>query len=83
MIGVPQLCGNENVFARDTPSGKSCLQRLAYLALIPVSLRTIEVSKSGVQRVSGRSYGHGWVGNQGAEAECGHMAASVVERYSS
>ena len=25
MIGVPQLCGDENVFARDPISGKSCL----------------------------------------------------------
>src|ERR1700683_481096 len=35
VIGVPQLCGDENVFARDPSSGKSCLQRPAYLALIP------------------------------------------------
>jgi hypothetical protein len=29
------------------------------------------VSKSGFQCVSGRSYRHGCVGNQGAKAECG------------
>src|SRR6202007_1245057 len=75
------LCGNKNVFARDPSSGKSCLQRPAYLALVPVSFRAIEVSKSGFQCVSGRSFRHGGVGNQGAEAECGHMAAAVVERY--
>ena len=63
VIGVPQLCGNKNVFARDPSSGKSCLQRPAYLALVPVSFRAIEVSKSGFQCVSGRSYRHGWVGN--------------------
>src|SRR6267378_4272886 len=28
VIGVPQLCGNKNVFALDPSSGKSCLQRL-------------------------------------------------------
>src|ERR1700738_2073766 len=39
MIGVPQLRGNKDVFASNTSSGKSCLQRLAYLALVPVSLR--------------------------------------------
>ena len=82
MIGVPQLCGNKNVFARDPFSGKSCLQRLAYLALVPVSFRAIEVSKSGFQCVSGRSYRHGCVGNEGAKAECGHVAGSVVERNS-
>src|SRR5215469_12011172 len=42
MIGVPQLCGDKNVFARDPPGGKSCLQRYAYLTLVPVSLGTIE-----------------------------------------
>jgi hypothetical protein len=26
-----------------------------------------------------RRYRDGWVGNQGAKAECGHMAGSVVE----
>src|SRR6516165_7582843 len=63
VIGVPQLCGNKNVFARDPSGGKPCLQRPAYLALVPVSFRAIEVPKSGFQRVSGRSYRHGWVGN--------------------
>jgi hypothetical protein len=82
MIGVPQLCSDENVFARDPISGKSCLQRLAYLALVPVSFRAIEVSKSGVQRVAGRSFRHGCVGDQSAKPECRHMAAAVVERHS-
>jgi hypothetical protein len=63
VIGVPQFCGNKNVFARNSSRGKSCLQRRAYLALIPVSFRTIEVSKSGFQCVSGRSYRQGCVGN--------------------
>jgi hypothetical protein len=58
------------------------LQRLAYLALVPVSFRAIEVSKSGFQSPPGRSDGHGWVGNQGAKAECGHLAASVIQRHS-
>jgi hypothetical protein len=33
--------------SRDPSSGKSCLQRPAYLALVPVSFRAIEMSKSG------------------------------------
>jgi hypothetical protein len=82
MIGVPQLCGNKNVFARDPRSSKSCLQRLAYLALVPVPLSTIEVSESSFQCVPRCSYRHGGVGNQGAKAECGHMATSIVERHS-
>src|SRR6516164_5059462 len=63
VIGVPQLCGYKNIFARDPSGGKPRLQRAADLALVPVSFRAIEVSKSGFQRVSGRSYRHGYVGN--------------------
>jgi hypothetical protein len=63
VIGVPQLCGNKNVFARDPSSGKSCLQSPAYLALVPVPFRAIEVAKTGFECVSGRSYRNGWVGN--------------------
>jgi hypothetical protein len=82
VIGVPQLCGYKNVFARDPSSGKSCLERLAYLTLIPVSLRTIEVPESSFQFASGRSYRHSWIWNQRAKAECRYMTASVVERHS-
>src|SRR5271166_7091175 len=82
VIGIPQLGGNKNVFARAPLIGKSCLQRPAYLALVPVSFRAIEVSKSGFQCFSGRSYGHGCVGNQGPKAECRHLADSVVESNS-
>src|ERR1700739_3400967 len=42
VIGIPQLCGKKNVFAPDPSSRKSCLQRPAYLALVPVSFRAIE-----------------------------------------
>jgi hypothetical protein len=63
MIGVPQLCGNKDVFTRDPSSGKSCLQRLAHLTLVPVSFRTIEVSKSSTQRFSGSTYRRGGIGN--------------------
>src|SRR5215471_17475855 len=73
VVGVPQLCGNKDVLARD-PSGKSCLQGPAHLALVTVSFRAIEVSKSGGKRVAGGSEGHACVGNEGAKAECGHMA---------
>jgi hypothetical protein len=82
MIGVPQFCGNKDVFTRNPSSGKSCPQRLAHLTLVPVSFRTIEVSKSSFQRVSGSTYRRGRIGNQGAKPECGHIAGSVVERYS-
>jgi predicted lipase len=82
MIGVPQLRGNKDVFTRNPISGKSCLQGFAHLAFVLVSFRTIEVSKSSFQRASGSTYRYGCVGNQGAKAECGHMAAAVIERYS-
>src|SRR5580704_17710342 len=63
VIGVPQLCGDENVFARDPSRREPCLQGCANLALVAVSFRAIEVAESGVEGVSGRSYRHGWVGN--------------------
>src|SRR5260221_7596177 len=63
VIGVPQLRGNKNVFARDPASGKPRLQRPANLALVPVAFRAIEVSKSGIQCVSGRGFRQGWVRN--------------------
>src|ERR1041385_246427 len=56
MIGVPQLCGNKDVFTPDLAGGESSLQRLAHLTLVPVSFRTIEVSKSSLQGVSGSIY---------------------------
>jgi hypothetical protein len=58
------------------------MQRLAHFALVLVPLSAIEVSKSGFQCGPGRSDRHGRVGNQRAEAECRHLAASVVERHS-
>ena len=79
VIGVPHLRRNKNVSARNPPSGKSCLQRLANLALIPISFRAIEVSKSRVQRVSSRSDRQGRVGNQRAKAKCRHTPGSVAE----
>jgi hypothetical protein len=39
VIGVPQLCGHKDFFACDPSGGEVCLQRLAYLALVPVSFR--------------------------------------------
>src|SRR6516165_7431302 len=80
MIGVPQLCGNKDVFTRNAFSGKSSLQRDAHLTLVPVSFRAIKVSKSSFQRVSGSTYRCGRIGNLGAKAEYGHLAGSVVER---
>jgi hypothetical protein len=82
MIGVPQLCGNKDVFTRNPSGGESSLQRLAYLMLVPVSFRTIEVSKSSFQRVSGSTYRRGCIGNQSAKSEYGYVAGSVAERHS-
>jgi hypothetical protein len=82
MIGVPQLCGNKDVFPRNPSSGKACPQRLAHFTLVPVSFRTVEVSKSSFQRVSRSTYRCGWIRNQGAKPEYRHMAGSVAERQS-
>src|ERR1700722_4582351 len=81
MICVPQLCRNKNIFTRKPSSGKSGLQGLAHLTLISISFRTIEMSKSSFQRVSGSTDGLGCIGNQGAEAEYRHPACPVVERH--
>jgi hypothetical protein len=81
MIGVPQLRGDKDVLTRD-PSGKCFLQRLTHFTLVSVSLRTIEVSKSGFQRIARRTDRHGRIRNQSAKPECGHTARSVGERYS-
>jgi hypothetical protein len=59
MIGVPQLCGNKDVFAPNPASGKSYMQRFAHFTLISISFRTIEVSKSSFQRVSRGTYRRG------------------------
>jgi hypothetical protein len=80
MMGVPQLCVNKNVSARDPAGRKAYLQRLAYLALVPVSFGAIEVPESGLQCVSGRTDRYGWIVNEGAEPERGHVARSVFER---
>jgi hypothetical protein len=82
MIRVPQLCGNKDVFTREPSGGNSCLQGLAHLTLVPISFRTIEVSKSGFQRVSGSTHRRGCISNKGAKPEYGHLAESVVERHS-
>jgi hypothetical protein len=81
MIGVPQLCGNKDAFTRNPSSGKSSLQSFAHLTLIPISLRTIEVSKSSFQRVSGCTYRRGCIRNQGTKAEYRHMAGFMPERH--
>src|SRR6185369_11110531 len=82
MIGVPQFCCDEDILARDPSGGKSCAQRLAHVAFVAVSFGTIEVSKPSFQRVFGRAHRHGWIGNEGAKPEHGHLACSVVERQS-
>ena len=69
-----------HVFARDTVRSHTSLQRLAYFAFVPVSLCTVEGSKPGFQCVSRRGDRYGCVGYQGSKAECGHLAAAVIER---
>jgi hypothetical protein len=55
---------------------------MSKFSLARAALRAVEVAKSGFQRISGCGYRHGCIGYQGAKAECGDMAAFVVERYS-
>jgi hypothetical protein len=81
MIGVPQFCGHKDFRARDRSSGKPCPQGLAHLTLVPVSLGTIEVSISGFQRVSGGTDSRSRIGNQRAESDGGHTAATVIKHY--
>ena len=82
MIAVPQLGGDKDLFAGNSAGGKAGLQRFAYLTLIPISFRTIEVSKASFQRVSGRTYRRGCIRNQRAKAENGDLARTMTERHS-
>src|SRR5215475_12383472 len=82
MIGVPQLRCDKDVLTRNPSGSDSCVQRLAYLTLVPVSFRTIKMSKSSFQGLSGRTNRRRCIGNQSAKAEYRHMADSMVERKS-
>ena len=70
------------MFSLAIPLAASPACNAPYIALVPASFRAIEVSKSGVQCVSCRGSRQGSVGNEGAEAEGGHVTRSVVERHS-
>src|SRR5882672_1931297 len=82
MVGVPQLRGDKEILPRDCAGRESCLQRFTYLSLIPISLGTIEVSKSGFQGAPGRTSRLGRVRGQRAKAESRHLSDSEAERYS-
>ena len=53
MIGVPELGGDEDIFAGDSSGGESGLESVTYLALVAVAFGAIEVTESGCERVSG------------------------------
>jgi hypothetical protein len=46
MIGIPELCRDEDILAGDCSRGELGLQGLAYLTLIPIAFRAIKVTKS-------------------------------------
>src|SRR4249920_3722446 len=58
MIGVPQLCCNEQVLSQKRPRREGFLNRLANRRFITIALRTIEVPKSCFQCGLGRLFGY-------------------------
>ncbi len=80
MVGVPQLRGDKEILPRNRAGRESCLQRFTYLSLIPISLGTIEVSKSGLQGAPGRKSRLGRIWDQRAKAESRNLSASEIER---
>jgi hypothetical protein len=82
MVGIPEFCGDKEIFPRDSAGRESCLQCFTDLPFIPISLGAIEVSKSSFQGAPGRTSGLGRVWDQRAKAESRNLSASEVERYS-
>jgi hypothetical protein len=80
MVGVPQLRGDKDILPRNCAGRESCLQRFTDLPLIPISLGTIEVSKSDLQGARGRKSRLGRVRDQRAKAESRNLSAPGIER---
>ena len=72
MIGVPQLCGNEQVLSQKRPRREGFLNRLANRRFIAIALRTIEVSKSCFQCGLGRLFGYERIRNERAKPGSGN-----------
>ena len=77
MIGVPQLCGNEQVLSQKRPRREGFLNRLANRRFIAIALRTIEVSKSCFQCGLGRLFGYERIRNERAKPGSGNRPRSV------
>jgi hypothetical protein len=81
MIGIPQLRGDEYIFAGDCASCELCLQCLTHLPLIAISFCTIKVTKSNSQSVGGCAPGFGWIRDQSSETESRDGARPKVKGY--
>ena len=81
MIVVPELRGDKHVMPPDLPRLEHLLHRFADLSFGPVTLRSVELTKSCFQRGLGRIFGCDGVGNQRAKTKRGDRTGSVVEGY--
>ena len=79
VVGVPDFCGDENVFAREAGGGEAFAEGLADFALVAVAFGAVEVAEAGDEGVAGGGDGEGGVGDEGAEAEGGDLARGVFE----
>ncbi len=79
MIGVPELCGDEDFFTRKTGCGEAFAEGLADFALIAVAFGAVEVTEASAEGIAGGGDRFGVVGDEGAEAEGGELAGTVGE----
>ncbi|MNF98897.1 hypothetical protein D3C84_817740 [compost metagenome] len=80
MVGVPQLGGDEQVFAADCSARHHLLQGNADLFFISIALCTIEMTKARVQGLLDRLRGDRKISKQRAEPNRRHFTRAMVER---
>src|SRR5690242_6182129 len=80
VIRVPQLGGDEEVFAHERPGTDVFLDCFAYLFFIAVPFGTVEMTESNLERRFGCVSCLGRIGNQRAKSQGGHSARSSAER---
>src|SRR5262249_11150281 len=81
MIGIPELRGDEDIFAGESSGGDLRLQRLAHLAFVSIAFRAIEMAKADLQRVRGGGTSLGRVRDQSSETQRRHGTGSGVKGH--
>src|ERR1700722_14537868 len=79
MIGVPQLCGDEDVLPPNRAHLEDFLHRLANRFFIAVALRAIEMSESHFQGCLRRLFGRDRMRDERAKPDRGQDARSIIK----